>query len=136
MPKLYHPSLNGVTVDGVEIEKDKKGAFEVPQEHVAHCVEVFGMTDVAPSSAPAGPVEFIPDGNPAQWKKDVLVAEAARLKVDTDLPRPEMLAAVAEARKAEAEAKGKAQRITELEAKGADRTEEETLELQILKDEE
>lgn len=130
--KLYHKDATSCSWGGETFEA-QDGAFEVPEQAAADLL-AHGFTTVAPEGepAPAAP----PSGNPAQWKKEVLTAEAVRLGVNPELPRAEILAAVAGARKAEADAVAVSARITELEAKEQDLTDDEAKELAALKGEE
>lgn len=62
-------SCNGITVDGVEIQRTADGGFDVPDIHVPDVVQVVpGLTDVRPdwlpSLAPEGAdvVQVVPGG--------------------------------------------------------------------------
>jgi predicted nucleic acid-binding Zn-ribbon protein len=134
--KLYHHDATSCNWDGETYEPGEDGAFEVPAEAVAALASHGFTTD---SPAPSAPTAVPASGNPAQWTKEILEAEAARLGVNPALVRVEMIKAVAAARKAEAEkasadadAAEKAARIDELEAKGTERTEAEEAELDTL----
>lgn len=53
MIKLYSPTTTAINLDGKQFKAGKDGAFDIPAEHVALCVESFGFTDQAPAP-PAG----------------------------------------------------------------------------------
>ena len=99
--KVFHADATGCSFDGVNYEPDATGAFDVPQEALPalHCM---GFTTLAPE--PEAKNETVLTGNPAKWTNDVLAAEATRLGLDATLARPALIKAVAEARKAEADA--------------------------------
>jgi hypothetical protein len=100
---IYHADATGCSFDGVNYEPDATGAFDVPQEAL-EALQCMGFTTLAPKAeADAAPVVAL-TGNPAKWTNDVLAAEATRLGLDATLARPALIKAVAEARKAEADA--------------------------------
>jgi hypothetical protein len=103
--KLYRADTTSISVGGETIDRAEDGSFDVPVEATsdtfAHLIEI-GFTTVPPEVPEKE--AHIPTGNPAQWKADVLEAEAIRLGVDITLTRQEVLSAVAAARKAEREA--------------------------------
>lgn len=43
--KLYAPHLNGLSVAGLDIERNEDGSFDVPEEHVATVKGTFGARD-------------------------------------------------------------------------------------------
>lgn len=130
--KLFHKDSTGCSVEGVPYERGAGGAFEVQDEHVAALL-AHGFTTVPPEAPAAAPAT----GNPAQWTKEVLEAEANRLGVSINQTRAEILKAVASKRKEEADAaeaqaaaEAKAARMAELEAKDPETlTEAEAAEL-------
>ncbi len=99
--RIFHndPGVVSCSFNGETIERAEDGSFEV-SDAAAVELAAHGFTTVPPE---VKPVE-IPSGNPAKWTKDVLLAEASRLGVDSTLARGELLKAIAEARKAEADA--------------------------------
>jgi hypothetical protein len=100
---IYHADATGCSFDGVNYTPDATGAFDVPQEAL-EALQCMGFTTQAPiAEADAVPVVAL-TGNPAKWTNDVLASEATRLGLDATLARPALIKAVAEARKAEADA--------------------------------
>jgi hypothetical protein len=51
MTKLYNPKAGAITLDGEEFTPDQDGAFDIPDQHVAVCVESFGFSADAPKAA-------------------------------------------------------------------------------------
>lgn len=104
---IYHADATGCSFDGANYTPDATGAFDVPQEAL-EALQCMGFTTQAPiAEADAVPVVapvVALTGNPAKWTNDVLASEATRLGLDATLARPALIKAVAEARKAEADA--------------------------------
>ena len=103
MAILVHQFATGLNLSGIQIDAQEDGTFEVPDELVGEAVAI-GCTS-PPAPAPGAPPAALtpPNGNIAQWKAEVLDAEAKRLGVDLTLNRTEMVKAVAAARRIEAE---------------------------------
>jgi hypothetical protein len=121
--KLFHPDATGCSVDGVSYEKGADGAFDVEDAHAAALMD-HGFSTAAP--IPAAPVNER-KANPAQMTTEALEEEGNELGLDSvGMARKDLVQAVAAAR----QAKAKAARLAELEAKGtADLTEAELEEL-------
>lgn len=111
--KMHHPEnqVTSVSFDGETFDADERGVFDVPEKAAAD-LQAHGLvpgepkpvTPQVPAAPPAPPAPGVPPtGNPAQWKAETLEAEAKRLEIDPTLPRPELVKAVATARRAEAE---------------------------------
>jgi len=111
--KMHSPNLavTSVSFDGEAFDADERGIFDVPEKAAAELMahglipgEPKPVTPQVPAAPPAPPAPGVPPtGNPAQWKAETLEAEAKRLEIDPTLPRPELVKAVATARRAEAE---------------------------------
>lgn len=111
--KMHSPdlSITSVSHGGEAYDADERGVFDVPEKAAAE-LQAHGLipgepkpvTPQAPAAPSAPPAPGVPPtGNPAQWKAEVLEAEAKRLGVDTTQARTEVVKAVAAARRAEAE---------------------------------
>lgn len=111
--KMHSPNLavTSVSYDGETFDADERGVFDVPEKAAAE-LQAHGLipgepkpvTPQAPAAPSASPAPGVPPtGNPAQWKAETLEAEAKRLEINPTLPRPELVKAVATARRAEAE---------------------------------
>ena len=105
--KMHSPEnlVTSVSFGGETFDADERGVFDVPEKAAAE-LQAQGLIPGEPKPAegqglttPGVP----PSGNPAQWKADVLEAEAKRLGVDTTMPHTKVVKGVADARKAEAE---------------------------------
>lgn len=111
--KMHSPEnqVTSVSFDGETFDADERGVFDVPEKAAAELMahglipgEPKPVTPQVPAAPPAPPAPGVPpSGNPAQWKADVLEAEAKRLGVDTTMPHTKVVKGVADARKAEAE---------------------------------
>jgi hypothetical protein len=99
--KVYCKGATGCSWNGVSYEADADGACDVPPEAAADLAS-HGFTTEVPAAPEA--TEAVLTGNPAKWTNDVLAAEAVRLGLDATLARPALIKAVAEGRKAEADA--------------------------------
>jgi hypothetical protein len=97
--KLYSKDATGCSWNGESYEPDADGAVDVPEAAAAD-LACHGFTTDAPAKAEQ---EAPLTGNPAKWSNDILASEAARLGIDTTLPRPALVKQVATARKAEAD---------------------------------
>lgn len=105
--KMHSPdlSITSVSHGGDAYDADERGVFDVPEEAAAD-LQAHGLVPGEPKTGiPAAPPApgVPPTGNPAQWKAEVLEAEAKRLGVDTTQARTEVVKGVAAARRAEAE---------------------------------
>ena len=111
--KMHSPEnlVTSVSFGGETFDADERGVFDVPEQAAAE-LQAHGLipgepkpvAPQVPAAPPAPPAPGVPPtGNPAQWKADVLEAEAKRLGVDPAMTHTEVVKAVAAARKAEAE---------------------------------
>ena len=108
--KMHAPMnlVTSVSHGGEAYDADERGVFDVPEtaanDLMAHGLIPGEPKAVAPGTPAPPPAPGVPPtGNPAQWKAEVLEAEAKRLGVDTTQARTEVVKAVAAARRAEAE---------------------------------
>lgn len=108
--KMHSPDLSVTSVShgGEAYDADERGVFDVPEkaavELMAHGLIPGEPKAVAPQTPQLPPAPGVPPtGNPAQWKAEVLEAEAKRLGIDPAQARTEVVKAVAAARREEAE---------------------------------
>ena len=100
MTKLYFPDgATSISWGGQTFEADSTGAFEVPAEAVA---------DLLPHGLTTRPVtaDDVPITVPiSQWKNEDLLTKAAALglNLSPDIKRPQLIQAVTEALKAQAQ---------------------------------
>lgn len=102
MAKLFSDTVNAITLDGAEITRAEDGSFEIPEGHVAHAVEVFGLYSKPEEHVP--PPDLLQELMDAQKNKASLAAlgkEVYGLDLPETMKREEMETAIREAHAAQ-----------------------------------